>query len=438
MPQNLLKSPVRIAALITLVILFALSVSEIHKWDSSPYQLDFKVYLTAAQLVHEHKSADIYNEADTGRNPQTLYASPDSKFQHAASELGIPAIWLYVYPPTLADLLVPFTFLSLVHACDAWLALNILTVVFAAMLVTWMVYGRVYSLACLGIFAGMLLFRSNIWGFSQGQICCVLFLLWIAGIACYAKGFSRTSAALFALATAIKLTPLLVLLPLLLWREWRWARWFTASLVVIFVLLCLINGPHVLADYAFHVMPPMSVGFPSFSNISLPSGMQQLYLGLTGHDFQGEHAISPRVVVLGSKIVTAFVLIAALFSIYKLGRIRSVMDRAKVLGFVALLSLYCSPVAWRSAYSVVFLTAFFLWREAFQHGVSKFELFLLVFCTLEFSFFFDTIFVRFAHGVLLSSTALIAPVSGCVLIFYTLRKMRLAPTTSATTAPSAI
>jgi hypothetical protein len=50
-------------------------------------------------------------------------------------------------------------------------------------------------------------------------------------------------------------------------------------------------------------------------------------------------------------------------------------------------------------------------------------LLLLVLCTLEFSFFFDTIFLRFTHGVVLSATALLSPISGCLLTFYTLRKM---------------
>jgi hypothetical protein len=424
MPRVPSSRRVRIAALITLVFLLALSGSEVMKWPGRPYQLDFKVYLTAAKLVREHKSLDIYNDADTGQNPQTRYAAKDSTFQAAATELGIPAIWLYVYPPTLADMLVPLTYLSLQHACDAWLAVNVLTVVFSAMLLAWLVYESASGLACVGIFLGMLCFRSNIWGFGQGQICCVLLLLWVAGIVFYLKGYKRTSAALFALATAIKLTPLLVLLPMLIWREWKWARWYGISLCVLLAGLLVVNGPATLADYVLHVMPPMSVGFLSLANISIPSGLQQLYEGIRGGAFQGEHASAPAAVALGAKAIAAAVMLAAMVWIYKLGPGRSVMERAKMLSMVALLSLYCSPVAWRSAYGVVFLLAFFLWRDAFEFGASKMELLLLVLCTLEFSFFFDTILIRFAHGVLLSTTALIAPFLGCVLIFTTLRKMQ--------------
>jgi hypothetical protein len=386
--------------------------------------VDFRVYLTAAELVREHKGIAIYSDADTGQNPQMRFATPGSTFQQTAARIGIPAVRLYVYPPTLADLLVPFTFLSVQHASDAWLTFNILTILGAAMLVTWMLYDTVFHIACIGFFFGILCFRANGWSFLQGQISSVLVLLWTAGIVYYVKGFKRTSAAAFALATAIKLTPLLVLLPFLIWREGRWARWFALSLAAICLILCVVNGPQSLLDYTLHVMPPMSAGFISASNVSLPSGLQQLYLGVTGQNFMAEYAVVPHVIVLGSKLIAAAVMLMTLIGIYRLGHLRSIMERAKILALIALLSLYCSPVAWRSAYGIVFLAAFFLWKEAFERGVSKLELLLLVLCTLEFSFFFDTLFLRFTNGVLLSATALLAPAVGCLLIFYTLHKMR--------------
>jgi hypothetical protein len=419
------KSLVRIAASLTLLILLLLAGSELIKGLGPPDQVDFRVYLTAAELVREHKGVQIYSDADTGQNPQMRFATSGSTFQQTAARIGIPQVRLYVYPPTLADLLVPFTFLSLQQASDAWLAFNILAILGAAMLLTWMLYDSVFHVACIGFFFGILCFRANGWAFGQGQISSVLLLLWTAGITCYVKGFKRTSAAAFALATAIKLTPLLVLLPFLVWRESRWVRWFALSLAAICLILCLVNGPQSLLDYTLHVMPPMSAGFISASNVSLPSGLQQLYLGLTGKDFTAENAFIPHAVIFGSKLIAGVIMLLTLIGIYRLGPLRSIMDRAKILALIALLSLYCSPVAWRSAYGIVFLAAFFLWKEAFDRGISTLELLLLVLCTLEFSFFFDTLFLRFTHGVLLSATALLAPASGCLLIFYTLRKMRL-------------
>jgi hypothetical protein len=431
------QSLIRIAASITLLLLLVLAGSEFIKGLGTPDQVDFKVYLTAAQLVREHKGVAIYSDADTGQNPQMRFATPGSTFQQTAASIGIPQVRLYVYPPTLADLLVPFTFLSLTHASDAWFALNLLTVLGAAMLVTWMLYDTVFHVACIGFFFGILCFRANGWSFGEGQISSVLVLLWTAGIVCYVKGFIRTSAAVFALATAIKLTPLLVLLPFLVWREGRWVRWFALSLAAICVILCLVNGPQSLVDYTFHVMPPMSAGFISDSNVSLPSGLQQLYLGLMGKDFTAENAVIPHASILGSKLIAAAIMLLTLIGIYRLGPLRSLMERGKLLALIALLSLYCSPIAWRSAYGIVFLAALFLWKEAFERGITALELLPLAACTLEFSFFFDTLFLRFTHGVLLSATALLAPASGCLLILYSLWKMRRHQVTpSANIAPS--
>jgi hypothetical protein len=414
------SSLVRIAASITLLLLLILAGSELVKGLGTPDQVDFKVYLTAAQLVREHKGVAIYNDADTGQNPQMRFATPGSTFQQTAASIGIAKVRLYVYPPTLADLLVPFTFLSLEYASDVWLALNFLTILGAAMLVTWMLYDTVFHLACIGFFFGILCFRANGWSFGEGQISSVLVLLWTAGIVCYIKGYKRTSAAVFALATALKLTPLMVLFPFLIWREGRWVRWFALSFAAICLILCLVNGPQTLLDYTFHVMPPMSKGFLSLSNVTLPSGLQQLYLGLTGKNFLAEDAVIPHSVVLGSKLIAGAIMLLTLVGIYRLGPLRSLMERGKLLALVALLSLYCSPIAWRSAYGIVFLAALFLWKDAVERGISRLELLFLALCTLEFSFFFDTFFLRFTHGVLLSATALLAPASGCILILYTL------------------
>ena len=415
---------IRIAASITLLLLLALAGSELVKGLDGMDLVDFKVYLTAAQLVREHKGVAIYSDADTGQNPQMRFATPGSTFQKTAADIGIPAVRLYVYPPTLADLLVPFTFLSVQRASIAWLSLSLLSILGAAMLFTWMLYDTIFHIATLGFFFGILLFRGNGWSFGEGQVSSLLILLWTAGIACYVKGFKGVSAAAFALATAIKLTPLIVLLPFLVWREARWVRWFALSLAGICVILCLVNGPRSLIDFALHVMPPMSAGCISASNVSIPSAIQQLYLGLTGKPVV-EAAIIPKVVLLGSKIVAGVVMLLALVAIYRLGSLRSTMDRAKILSLIALLSLYCSPVAWRSAYGIVFLAAFLLWKEAFTAGISKLGLMILVVCTLQFSFFFDTFFLRFAHGVLLSATALLTPAFGCLLVFYTFHSMRL-------------
>lgn len=415
----------RMAAALTLAVLLAFAASEAIQWHgNAAEQVDFNVYLTAAALVRDGGGVEIYNGADMGENPQMHFAKQGSGFQRAAAAIGIPQVRLYVYPPTLADLLVPFTYIKLRDADRAWLASNILCIAVAAVLISWMFCGSAHriALSSFGIFVVILCFRSNLWAFGDGQISSVLLLLWTAGVVFYYKGFTRTSAVCFALATSIKLTPLLVVLPFAIWREWKWLRWFAISLAALAAFLCLVNRPSTLLDFALHVMPPMSSGFVSISNISIPSGLQMLYLGLTRHNFQAEYVAVPGAVVLASRLATAGILLAALAAINRLGLLPPA-ERSEILAFIALLSLFCSPIAWRSAYGIVFLAAILLWKHAFDRGATRVGLALLILATLEFSFILDTFFLRFAHGILLSFISLVAPATGCAIMFYSLRRM---------------
>ena len=82
------KSLIRIAASITLLLLLLLAGSEFIKGLGASDQVDFKVYLTAAQLVREHKGVAIYNDADTGQNPQMRFATraaPSSRQPQASA-----------------------------------------------------------------------------------------------------------------------------------------------------------------------------------------------------------------------------------------------------------------------------------------------------------------------------------------------------------------
>jgi hypothetical protein len=106
---------VRIAASLTLLLLLMLAGSEFLKGLGTPDQVDFKVYLTAAQLVREHKGVAIYSDADTGQNPQMRFAAPDSTFQQTAASIGIPQVRLHVYPPIL--LCLARLYQEKIHSC---------------------------------------------------------------------------------------------------------------------------------------------------------------------------------------------------------------------------------------------------------------------------------------------------------------------------------
>jgi len=96
-----------------------------------PYEtgFDFSMYYTAACLVRSNMSMHIYDVVDRDTNPEIISADPKTVFAQTAHAHGIPRIALYLYPPTLADLLVPLTALSPSAALIVWHALDVLMIV---------------------------------------------------------------------------------------------------------------------------------------------------------------------------------------------------------------------------------------------------------------------------------------------------------------------
>ena len=69
------------------------------------------------------------------------------------------------------------------------------------------------------------------------------------------------------------------MLPILLWRDWRWLRWFAGALAIGVFAMCLINGPEVALFYLTHVLPPMSGGIADIQNKSIASAVGLLLHG---------------------------------------------------------------------------------------------------------------------------------------------------------------
>jgi alpha-1,2-mannosyltransferase len=390
---------------------------------------DFEVYDTAGTLVHEHQSVHLYDDADTGADPQLKIASPNTAFAQTARQLGVPKVRLYVYPPLLADLIVPFTFLPLATASKLWLLTNLaalLTIAFLMVKVLrlpWRSTGAVAVL--LGLFALFSTSECLVWG----QITIFLLLLWMCGIYFYLRGWFAASGFVFAIATVIKLTPLLVIFPFLIWKEWKWLRAFAGSLLLCVAVICLVNTPASLNDYFFHVMPSMSHGVPHLGNKSLLSSIQLLYVALHHGDTGKVTMLIPKAVITIGKACSLVIVTLAILIVYRLRSKMRMPDRIMTLALFAILSTAISPVSWRHAYIVGFLALSLLWAEALRQPTSSLYLLFLTLCSIELgSFRFDFIAVAYTHGVVLGLLSFLAPTVAVLLVLFRLWKMRLTET----------
>lgn len=416
--KTLTKKPAGVALLLTLLFSLPFSATELKKVMHSD-AADFVVYLNAAYLVRAHDSADIYDSADTGENPQLRRADPTSVFAKTAVAHGIADIGVYVYPPFLADTLLPVASLSPHGALQVWRVCNVLELVATALLLAWLFGEPILGLFSVLAILAALLFRADLTAIFWEQATILLLLLTTAAVVFYAKGWVRASAIALALAAAIKLTPGILVLPFLFWAEWRWLRWFAAAFAICILLTCAVNGPAVLADFFFHVMPPMSSGTPGILNCSLPSAIEMFGAALSGVRVEGVLFVPvPHALVLLSKAIAFLVLIAACICLYRRGRPTLALDRATLLALVALLGVAIAPVSWRHAYTIAVPVLFLLWRQALRGKYSRPWLLFLCFATIEFGFIVDTLLAKFLHGIPFSAITLIAPLCALVLIFH--------------------
>jgi alpha-1,2-mannosyltransferase len=326
---------------------------------------DFAGYYTAALLVRSGQSAAIYS---TQRNadPTAVPSDPHSAFARIASAHGILNVPLYDYPPLLADLLVPFTFLSPFSALLAWEALTALLLIASGILLA-----RIMGLRLPGqmatITALTLFFRPTVATFAYGQVPVLLLFLVVCGLHAYLRGRNTQAAIWIALAISIKLTPLVLLVPLLAWGDWKTARAVALSCMGIFAALLLINGPDAMSLYFLHRVPSMSHAFVDFTNLNLRTATQALWYGT-------DHATASPSSLWAGRLISLLVLACAAWMIRarrpERWTGRQIFEAASAF---LLFSACISPIAWRHAYVLAVPALLLVGRRMVNGNARVFE-----------------------------------------------------------------
>ncbi|MEN3331251.1 MAG: alpha,2-mannosyltransferase [Blastocatellia bacterium] len=203
----------------------------------------------------------VYFARQSGTNPQK-YENDFNVFYFAASELldgrdpyqeSLHAWTPYLYPPVLAELMMPLALLPLPIAAYVWFLVSLSAAVAAArmsaslaslpgdeetetpgepttrplaqptrrfvILITDLAKRRSF----ISWLVALILLRFILDNFKLGQVNLIITALGVAHVYFYATNRKRWSVAAFALAVAIKLTPGLLLAYHLAKRRWRYA-----------------------------------------------------------------------------------------------------------------------------------------------------------------------------------------------------------------------
>jgi len=413
-----------------LVVLLPCILPRVLKGFPSSDLRDFRAYYTAAILVSQHTGTAMYSGVNTQEEQPSIDADPKTQFGQAAQLRGIPHVLVYIYPPILADLLIPLAPLSAAVAGKIWVIFNVAVLIASGLLLVALLNLRWFSWGSLAIMGGLVCFPPAMSAINLGNIANVLCFLWVCGIYFYALGWRAAAGAVFALATAIKLTPLIVILPLVVWREWRVLQGFLAALGAIAVLICVVNTPASLQVYFLQIMPYMARGVPSFFNWSVEPCIERLFIAFhLGAIFPSAESSGPRTVQSLAKLCSVAIVAVAALVVYRLRFRMGLQDKIMSLALFAVLTACISPVSWAHAYEVTFIALALSWGQALREPANNYRLLLLVACSFGLTTFVYSLIMKILlrpnpREILASLLLLTIPAAGVVLTFLNFSQMQ--------------
>jgi hypothetical protein len=221
-----------------------------------------------------------------------------------------------------------------------------------------------------------------------GQISVAIFALWAVGICAYRDGKPCLSAAVLALATIIKITPIVSVPVMFIWKDRRWLVSYFSVLTGLVAFMGVYNGLQTSASF-LTVMTHMKNGIPVLNNKSIASAVTWIYYGkvfearsVHGKVFDPRSVLdvlsqSASVLTLATRAVSLAICASAMYLLWRNRACRDRDSRALTLAVFALLVLCVTPVSWRYGYAVAFIPLAISWADALRSQKATWYLALL-------------------------------------------------------------
>lgn len=308
----------------------------------------------------------IHFAGESGSDPD-IYANDFNVFYHASSEIvagrdpyrhSLGEWTPYLYPPLLAELMVPLAWLPLPLAAYVWFLLNAISVIAA----TW-----ISAILCVGdgrraafpklqigiaLCALLILIRFVLDNFNLGQVNPLVAALMVAHVYFYIRDRKGLSAVALVLAISIKLTPALLLVYHLARLRLKYAAACLALLIAVTAASFLPMGS--AAPEAFRTFVSRTLKNEQGYNLA-DAGNQSLRgsIARLSANFANEpgvdHSEARKLTNDLSLLMSALLLVAAIVA-----AVSASGELSSVAPFVCCLVLL-SPLSWKAHFVLLIL-----------------------------------------------------------------------------------
>ena len=386
----------------------------------TPVARDFAVYYVAGRVALGEGEGRLYYSPKgnkTARNREILQGNipSDTAWSKVASRaVGLQTTTYYIYPPTFAVLFSPLARMKPREAYFLWRGLSVAMLLLSIYLIL-----RSFQLerdpsAILIATVGVLSFFPLKETLYEGQVSCLILFLWTMGFYCTRTRKTAISAACFAIGTAVKLTPAIVVPIMLLRRQWKWLFSYVVASASLLALSLWRIGWEAHWFYISQVLPSMSAGIGGYLPKSLGTVARNIYWRrvIFGPKDSWEVPLPLDLLIrLGS--VALYVLV--LFYFWKKRNPNEVV-LSEELTVAALLSLLISPLTWRHHFVLILLPLVYAWMQSRERG-QKAQLYALALITISIGTpLADFMLLRVHYGLLQALLSSVSLLAGCTLL----------------------
>ena len=321
-------------------------------------------------------ASGLYFARQSGTNPDS-YTNDFSVYYHAAREVlagrdpyqhALGDWTLYIYPPFLAEVIVPLALLPLPVAAYCWFLVNAGSIVAAGWMSARLADGigsgdaklkqgaaeSHFVQPVIAVCAVAIVFRFVLDTFNLGQVNAVVAALAVAHVYFYARDRKALSAFALVIAVSIKLTPALLLLYQIAKLRLKFAAACAALLVGVTLLSFLPFGSHgtdaFQTFWSRTVKNEQGYDFGYSGNQSLRGAIARL-IGYRNDDATEIAAESREPADLPTMLISIALLAFAVFA-----AVRARSELAAAAPFFCCMVLL-SPLSWKAHYVVLVLPA---------------------------------------------------------------------------------